>query len=70
MMQLADENQYALLQETLDRAVPYKAASSVFLGITIWHYSGLSSYIPALVNDKFVNNYYRSLQWYDSVYRH
>lgn len=69
MMQLADENQYAMLQESLHKVVPYKAASSVFLGISIWHYSGLSTYIPALVNDKYVNNYYRSLQWYDRVYR-
>ncbi|MBR5844282.1 MAG: hypothetical protein IKY75_06855 [Bacteroidaceae bacterium] len=69
MMQLADENQYALLQEALNKVVPYKAASSTFLGISIWHYSGLSSYIPGVVNDKVVINYYRSLQWYDSVYR-
>lgn len=68
MQQLADEEQCAELEQVLDKAVPYKEASPKFLGITIDHYSGVSSYIPGVAQDAVVEEYYRTLQWYKRVY--
>lgn len=69
MRMLANDDDYAHFESILDKAVPYKACSSTFLTIKIRHYSGLSSYVPGISGDEVVEEYYRTLQWYDRVYK-
>ena len=54
----------------LDKAVIYKAATDGFMldrgGFYIYHYSGLSSFIP-MYDELFLNNYYKKLKWNKAV---
>ena len=68
MAQMGDEVELQYLQETMEKVIPYKAASRAFLNIVIKRYSGLSSYIPGCSNDTTTDNYYKKLDWYNKVY--
>ncbi|MBE6306353.1 MAG: hypothetical protein E7084_01685 [Bacteroidales bacterium] len=68
MQQLATPDEYIQLTETLNKVVPYKAASRRFLNITIDTYCGLSSYIPGSSNDSIVEEFYNNLQWSQRIY--
>lgn len=68
MSHLGDSTSMSQLQEIMNNAIPYKAASKTFLGIEILRYSGLSSYIPGCCTDTLTERYYQKLNWYKRVY--
>jgi len=60
--QFATEEQFALFQAQMDKAVPFKAATAEFIGLKIDHFSGLSCYIPSSSYPN-LNAYYKQLAW-------
>ena len=62
----ATEEQYTRFSAQLNLAVPYKASTEKFLGLTMEHYCGLSCYIPSGSYPK-LNAYYTQLDWNQKV---
>ena len=59
----ASTEDLALLNEALDKCIPYCASTDYILGyIKVRNYSGLSMYLP-LSSEKTANQYYRTLEW-------
>ena len=59
---IATDTEYRNFIAALDRAVLYKDTTDRFIDISIWHYSGLSIYIPRSEYPS-LNGFYRNLQW-------
>ena len=54
----------ALFNEALSSAVLYKASTPSFLSsFNIKHHSGLSMYLPFTIKRKYLNNFYKTLEW-------
>lgn len=68
MSQYCDEEKLAQLQDALKATVLYKANSTYFISIRINRHCGLSCYIPGIANET-VEEYYKSLEWYNRVYQ-
>lgn len=72
---LATTDQYAVFQQCLEEAVPYKANTPYSLysynggkSIAINTYSGLSIYVPQ-EDLSTLNEWYKDLEWYQDVYQ-
>ena len=63
---VTESTELSRFRAALDKAVIYKAATAGFMlnkgGFYIYHYSGLSSFIP-MYDEQFLNNYYSKLKW-------
>lgn len=68
MRALCSDEEYGQLHDALSQVVEYKAATSKFINIPIYHYSGLSCYIPFSSNDSITEEYYSRLEWYKRLY--
>lgn len=72
----ADSSSYTLFSDCLAQSVIYADATDeygcnindYFYKYPIWHYCGLSSYIPGARPETTINDYYRTLDWYKAVY--
>lgn len=64
--QFATAEQYAQFQARMDAAIPFKAATAEFIGLSINHYGGISCYIP---NPDYpnLNSYYKQLAWNQKI---
>lgn len=68
LSQYCNDAQLTELHTALKNAIKYKAASDYFISIRINRYCGLSCYIPG-TGDEEVEEYYKTLDWYNRVYK-
>lgn len=72
--QLATADQYSALQQAMDKAIIYKAATPMSYysapgkAVDIDKFSGLSIYVPQEALPK-LNEWYKDLAWYKAVYQ-
>ena len=62
------EEDKALFNEKLDDVILYKAATQWFMSdFKVEHHSGLSMYLPYMVDRDYLNNFYKGLEWNKAV---
>jgi hypothetical protein len=65
------EEDRVMLDEKLDDAVLYKAATSWFMsgygGFEVKHHSGLSMYLPFTTGRNYLHSFYKTLEWNQAV---
>ena len=59
---VANSEQMAQFNSSLNNAVIYKASTPYFIDISIVNYSGLSTYVPVPTNN-VLDSYYKALEW-------